>query len=68
MEILFFTLNHIKILVLWETKKMTEREEDMMNTLWGNGSPMTSVDLEERMDKKNWNHAAIFRVIKSLLL
>lgn len=46
---------------------MNTREEDMMNTLWENGEPMTSVDLEETLDKKEWNHAAIFRIIKSLL-
>lgn len=46
---------------------MNKREEDMMNALWDKGEPMTSVDLEEILDSAEWNHAAIFRVIKALL-
>ena len=46
---------------------MNAREEDMLNMLWENGEPMTSVDLEQTLDADEWNHAAIFRIIKSLL-
>ncbi len=45
---------------------MTSREEDMMDLLWDSGKPMTSVDMEQALSDKDWNHAAIFRVIKSL--
>ena len=43
-----------------------DREEDMMNMLWDCGKAMTSVDLENALSADKWNHAAIFRTIKSL--
>ena len=46
---------------------MNAREENMMELLWMSGEPMTSVDLEQRLDADEWNHAAVFRTIKSLL-
>lgn len=46
---------------------MTEREEELMNLLWAREEAMTSIQFEQSVDEKEWNHAAIFRVIKSLL-
>ena len=46
--------------------QISKREEDLMNLFWGIEGPLTADDLEKKLKDSDWNHAAIFRTLKSL--
>lgn len=49
------------------SKLMTQREEDLMEFLWTQENPLTITEMEEILDKENWNRVTLFRIVKGLL-
>lgn len=47
-------------------KKLTKREEEMMDFLWKEDAELTASEMEDLLNSDEWNHAAVFRTVKSL--
>jgi len=45
---------------------LSKREESLMDYFWCSEKPLTADELEKELSEKGWNHASIFRTIKSL--
>lgn len=45
---------------------LTEKEEKLLNYFWEIDRPISACELEEQLRDTEWNHAGVFRTIKSL--
>ena len=46
---------------------LSKREEQLMDFLWEENRPMTTIEMGELLDKDKWNNITLFRTVKSLL-
>ncbi len=50
-----------------QKKLLTESEEQLMEILWSNDKPMTSIDLAEYSVESDWKSSYVYIMIRSLL-
>ena len=52
---------------LMKNINLSAREKEIMEMLWRNDTPFTSVEMLERLDSERWNKLSVFRTINSLI-
>ena len=52
---------------LMKNINLSAREKEIMEMLWRNDTPFTSVEMLERLDPERWNKLSVFRTINSLI-